>query len=115
MRRVLHQPDVEPVTESDARLERILEAQLVDARLNPNSLTQAERRIVQQAQHDGYEASHPFPKELDSLLRKLDERAYIDGNISKDALVDADDRSVLKYGREYFDYRLRLVPGDDAN
>lgn len=111
----VYRPDVEPVAETDARLERILEAQLVDARLDPNSLSQAERRIVRQARHDGYEASHPFPKELDSLLRKLDERAYIDGNISKDALVDADDRSVLKYGHEYFDYRLRLASGDDAN
>ncbi|SFR36701.1 hypothetical protein [Halogeometricum limi] len=105
----VYRPVAEPVAESDAEMEAVIRGTLVGARLDPESLSESEREILSDARTDGYVAEHPFPDAFVSLLKRLDERAYADGNVSKDG--GADDyprRTVVRYGDEYFEYRLRL-------
>ena len=50
-----------------------------------------------------------------SALKRMNERAYIDGNVTKDA--GADDyppRDLLRYGDAYYEYRLELSEGEEG-
>lgn len=108
----VYRPDIEPVADTEAELEQVLQAQLLDSRLDPDTLSDDERTIIREARGDGYEASYPYPEALNSLLRKLDQRAYIDGNISKDGRRPQPSTDYpLKYGETYFEYRLELQDG----
>ncbi|ADQ68133.1 hypothetical protein C499_15535 [Halogeometricum borinquense DSM 11551] len=104
----VYRPDVEPVAETADEIEEVLRGRLVGARIDPESLSQSERDVFREAQN-GYTAEHPFPEAFVSILKRLDERAYIDGNVTKDAgTQDYPEHDVIRYGDEYFEYRLRL-------
>lgn len=104
----IYRPDVDPVAESTDEMEAVLRAVFVDSRIDPESRTQDERRIIREARGDGYAESHPFSDSFESILTALDKRAYLDGNIEKDAGVSMNGREVLQYGDEYYDYHLRF-------
>lgn len=104
----IYRPDIDPVAESEAEMEAVLRAAFVESRIDPDSLTQEERRIVRRARGNGYDESHPFSDPYVSLLEALDRRAFIDGNVEKDAGVERDRSPVLEYGAEYYEYFLRL-------
>jgi hypothetical protein len=111
----VYQPDVEPVTDDPERLERVLRARLVDARVDPDDLSQAQRDILREAQHEdaGYTAEYPYPEALSALLRELGEYPYVDGDISNDAGADVlEGYRLLLYGGEYLRYRLKLLTYD---
>ena len=103
MRRV-HERDAD----GEEEMEAVLRTVYVDSRIDPDSLTGDEHQIVREARGEGYEESHPFSDAFESLLEALHRRAFIDGNIEKDAGIDRNRGDVLKYGDEYFDYRLLL-------
>ncbi|MFC4356379.1 hypothetical protein ACFO0N_00280 [Halobium salinum] len=111
----VRRPDVDPVAETDTELESVLRGRLVDATLDPDALSPDERRILETAESSrGYEATHPFPEPLVSLLKRLGHYAYVDGNVAKDAGVDPDGgRHLLRYGGGYAEYSLRLDGGGD--
>lgn len=104
----IYRPDLEPVADSEEEMEDVLRAVLVDSRIDQESLTTDERRIVQNAIGGGYQDTHPFSEPLVSLLEGLDRREFVDGNIEKDATIDRTRENVLKYGEEYYDYYLFL-------
>lgn len=104
----IYRPDVDPVAESEDEMDALLRGAVVDNRINPGSLTRDERGIVGRARSGGYEESHPFSDPFVSLLEALDRRAYIDGNIERDAGLDSARGDVLKYGEDYYDYHVRF-------
>jgi hypothetical protein len=113
-RELFHEPvyraTIEPVANSPEQIETILRATFVDARLTRNELSQAARDVLAGAQGDGYSETYPYSAEYREVLTALHQRAYLDGNIEKDALSDDQRMNKLLYDGEYFDYYLRLSP-----
>ncbi|WP_226013297.1 hypothetical protein [Halomicrobium salinisoli] len=110
----VYRATVQPVATSPEQMEAILRAKLVDARLAETDLSEDAREILWQARGDGegYGEPHPFSQAYRAVLRALDERAYVDGNVEKDAFTDDHGRGTLLYDGDYFDYRLRF--SDDS-
>lgn len=104
----VHRPEINPVADSEEEMEAVLRGAFVDSRLDPASLSQEERQIIRNARGGGYEETHPFSDAFVSLLKALDRREFIDGNIKKDARHPRSRGNVVRYGSEYFDYFLRL-------
>lgn len=110
----VYRPDADPVANSEAGIEEALRGRLVGARIDPDSLSTAERDVFRRARGEGYTAEHPFPDAFVSVLKRLDERAYIDGNITKDAGTDGyPPRDLLRYGSAYYQYRLDLTEASE--
>ena len=93
-------------------MEAVLRATLVGARVRENDLSSDARRIVTDADADRDRETHPFSDAYEELLRAIDERPYIDGNIRKDAGVE-DGNELLQYGDTYYRYHLRLDDGSE--
>ena len=98
----------EPVASSPERMEAILRARTVGARLDRDDLSADARLVIEAARRDGYEESHPYSDGYAELLRAFHERPYLDGNVRKDGggLESGSDR--VRYGDRYYDYRLRF-------
>ncbi|WP_435185401.1 hypothetical protein [Halobellus sp. EA9] len=96
----------EPVADSPAEMEAILRARFVDARFDRADLSAGARDVVDAARRDAYEESHPYSAAYRELLRAMHKRAYLDGNIRKDAGVDDEGRTLLRYDGVNYDYRL---------
>jgi hypothetical protein len=107
----VYRATAEPVAESPERLEAILRAQFVDARFSREDLSRAGRDVLREAENGGYGESHPYSDGYREVLVALHERAYLDGNIQKDAGVDDGGRRMLLYDGTYFDYWLRFTDG----
>lgn len=93
-------------------MEAILRAALVGARVRENDLSSDARRILTDADADSYSETHPFSDAYEELLRAIDKRPYIDGNIRKDAGV-GDGKELIQYGDTYYREYLRLDDGSD--
>lgn len=105
----IYRADVDPVASSPSEMETVLRAVLLDARIDPATLSSDEREIVQDAQqHSGYTATFPFPDALSSLLKRLHQRAYLDGNVRKDGRAEGSTVGHLLLGDRYFEYRIAL-------
>lgn len=104
-----YRPDVDPVAESPEGIEEVLQARLVDVRLDPGTLSRDAREIVRAARDDEYEETYPFSDAYESLLRALDERAYLDGDVRNDAGVEQFRTRLVRYGPEYLRYRFEFV------
>lgn len=104
----IYRATVEPVASSPERLEELLRVQVVDARIDPTELSQEARDVVRAATGDDYSESYPYSAAYQSVLRALDARAYLDGDVENDALGEGYGAGTLQYGDEYFDYRLRF-------
>ncbi|CQR52923.1 MULTISPECIES: hypothetical protein [Haloferax] len=106
----VYRADVDPVAESAAEIETILQAAVLDARVTREELSQAEREVLRQATAEPYRESHPYSTAFESLLKKLGHWVYLDGNVEKDADVDPDlERRFLRYDDRYFSYTLRFT------
>jgi hypothetical protein len=105
----VYRATAEPVADSPAQMEAILRARLVDARVTRETLSTAARDILQTAQADGYSEVHPYSEGYRAVLRTLHKRAYLDGDIQKDAGGRAEGDQLLQYDGAYYDHRLRFV------
>ena len=105
----VYRATVEPVAESPEEMEAILRARFVDARFPRDDLSAAARDVLETARQGEYGESHPYSDAYRDVLRAMHKRAYLDGNISKDAGVDNSGRQILRYDDVYYDYRLRFV------
>jgi hypothetical protein len=109
----IYRPTAEPVTEDAEQMEAILRATLVGARVSQNDLSSDAQRIITDADADGYSETHPFSEAYEELLRAIDKRPYIDGNIRKDAGVRTDEKELIQYGDTYYRYSLWLDHDSD--
>ena len=106
----VYRPNIDPVADSDAEMESILRAALLDARMSRETLSAAEREILRKATRDSYGETHPYSDAFESVLRRLDERAYIDGNVRKDAgEITRQGLQYLRYDDRYYRFVLQFV------
>lgn len=105
----VYRATAEPVAESPERLEAILRAQFVDARLSGGTLSDEARAILRDARGEGYAESHPYSDAYRTVLTRLHARAYLDGNIEKDAYVEDPGVGTMRYDGANYRYRLRFV------
>lgn len=105
----VYRATVEPVAESPEELEAVLRAQFVTARVGRDDLSQAARDVLREAEADGYTEAHPYSEGFRSVLLALHERAYLDGDVRKDAGVERSGREMVRYDGTYFEYHLRFV------
>ena len=104
----------EPVAESPERMEAILRAHTVGARIDGDDLSSDARQVIEAARHDGYEESHPYSDGYAEVIRAFHERPYLDGNIRKDAGWSESGSGRVRYENRYYDYQLRFLPGDSG-
>ncbi|MFB6160071.1 MAG: hypothetical protein ABEJ61_02730 [Haloferacaceae archaeon] len=102
----VYRATVEPVAERPERMEAILRAQFVDARVGRDDLSSDARSVLDEARAGSYGESHPYSAGFRAVLRALHKRAYLDGNVRKDAGVVDEGRRMLRYDGVYYDYRL---------
>jgi len=117
-RETFHEPvyraTVEPVADSPERMEEILRAQFVGARFDREGLSADAREVVEAARADGYRETYPYSEGYREVLRTLNRRAFVDGDIESDAGVLADERRMVRYDGVYYDLRLRFVPAAES-
>jgi hypothetical protein len=106
----VYRADVDPVADTDAQMEALLRARVVDSRVDPSALSSDEAEILDAAIRDGYAESHPFSDAYESLLKRMDQWPYLDGDVEKDGRVPEGDVPglVLLYGDRYYQYRLEF-------
>ncbi|MFB6091804.1 MAG: hypothetical protein ABEK02_02210 [Haloquadratum sp.] len=109
----VYRATVDRVAASPGEMESILRAQFVDARFSREDRSAAAQDVLERARRDGYAEPHPFSAGFREVLRAMHKRAYLDGNVEKDAGVDRSGRQILLYDDVYYDYRLRFVDGRD--
>ncbi|WP_435094318.1 hypothetical protein [Halorubrum sp. N11] len=98
----------EPVAESPERMEAILRAHTVGARIDGDDLSTDAREVIEAARHDGYEESHPYSDAYADILRAFHERPYLDGNVRKDGRWTESGSERIRYESRYYDYSLRF-------
>ncbi|UPV73419.1 hypothetical protein M0R89_12800 [Halorussus limi] len=109
----VYRAEVEPVAESPAEMEAVLRARFVGARFDRSDLSDEERSLLSEARGgEGYSETHPYSSAYRSVLKRLERRAYIDGNIRKDAFSEPDRPEFLRYGETYYEFRLRFLDGE---
>lgn len=111
----VYRATVEPVAETPEQMEAILRAQFVDARVSRDDLSTAAQDILEAAQREDYSEAHPYSSGYQEVLRALHKRAYLDGNIQKDAGVSETGRGMLRYDGVYYDYQLRFQSEGDGS
>ncbi|OYR44362.1 hypothetical protein [Halorubrum sp. Hd13] len=99
----------ERVADTPERMEAILRAEFVGARISRDDLSADARDLLLEAEADEYRESHPYSEAYREVLRALHERPYIDGNVRKDAGVDSNRADLCRYDDVYYDYQLRFV------
>jgi hypothetical protein len=105
----VYRATVDPVAESPERMEAILRAKFVDARLSGDDLSGQARSILRDARGEGYAETHPYSEPYRQILSELHARAYLDGNVEKDAYVEEPGAGMALYDGSYHRYRLRLL------
>jgi hypothetical protein len=108
----VYRATVVPVADAPERMEAILRARSVDARVSGGDLSADARAVLEDARADGYAESHPYSEGFRQVVRRLRARAYVDGNIEKGAGVPDDGRRMLRYDDVYYDYRLQFTSGE---
>lgn len=110
----VYRPTAEPVADDPEQMETILIATFVGARISQADLSTEAQRIISEARADDYSEPHPFSDAYTELLRKLNKRAYIDGNIRKDAGVTTNEKEMIQYEDAYYEYILRFTNKPDT-
>ncbi|AXG05074.1 hypothetical protein DU500_00765 [Haloplanus rubicundus] len=105
----VYRATVDPVAESPERMEAILRAKFVDARLSGDDLSGQPRSILRDARGEGYAETHPYSEPYRQVLTGLHARAYLDGDIEKDAYVEEPGVGMALYDGSYYRYRLRFL------
>ena len=108
----VYRPTAEPVAESPERMEAILRATFVGPRIESDGLSAEARRIVEQADIEEYSETHPYSDAYIELLRAIDARPFIDGNVRKDAGISETEEEMIRYGDEYYERYLRVLDGE---
>lgn len=109
----IYRPTAEPVTDDPDRMEAILRATFVGARVSQDELSSEAQRIIIEADADEYSETHPFTEPYRELLRAIDKRPYADGNIRSDAGVRTDEHELLQYEDTYYRDYLQLTENSD--
>jgi hypothetical protein len=111
----VYRATIEPVADSPGEMEAVLRATFLDARFGREDLSGDARDVLREAEtaDGGYAETHPYSAGYEEVLRALHARAYVDGNIEKDARGRHDGRRMLRYDGKYFDYTLRFRSSDD--
>ncbi|TKX75478.1 hypothetical protein EXE46_03265 [Halorubrum sp. GN11_10-6_MGM] len=109
----VYRPTAEAVAGSPDRMEAILRARLVGPRVAPDDLSPEARRIVERAAAEEYSETHPYSDAYVELLRAIDARHFIDGNIRKDGGLGVDSEEMIRYGEAYYERYLRLSEASD--
>ena len=107
----VYRPTAESVAESPERMEAILRATFVGSRIEPDDLSAEATRIVERADMEEYAETHPYSEAYVELLRAIDARPFIDGNVRKDAGVREAEEEMIRYGEEYYERYLRISDG----
>lgn len=107
----VYEAAVVPVATASERMEAILRARFVGARVARDELSAGERDVLEAARTDGYREAHPFSDRFRRVLERLHKRAYLDGDVRKDAGVTDEGRQMLRYDSTYYDYQLEFVDG----
>lgn len=107
----VYRATVTPVADDPERMERILRAKFVDSRIERGALSADARQILERAAGDEYGESYPYSEAYSAVLRALEERAYLDGDIENDAGVKPDRPPMTLFGDRYYRYRLRFRGG----
>lgn len=94
-------------------MEAILKATFVGARISQADHSSEAQQILFEAEAEDYSETHPFSDAYEELLRALDKRAYIDGNIRKDAGVHANENEMIQFEDAYYEYVLRFTDEPD--
>ena len=102
----------EVVAESPGQMETVLRALNLGPRVSKEGLSADAREILERAMFGGYEESHPYSGAYEEVLIALNERAYLDGNVRKDAPRQWTGSRMLRYDDRYYDYRLVFKPAD---
>ncbi|MFB6252041.1 MAG: hypothetical protein ABEI27_10235 [Halobellus sp.] len=105
----VYRATAEPVAEAPDGMEAVLRAQFVESRFDREDLSTAAIDIVEQSAASEYTEAHPYSEGYRKVLRAMHERPYLDGNVAKDAGVEEDGPTILRYNGEYYDYRLRFL------
>jgi len=110
----VYRATVEPVADSPEGMEAILRARFVEARFTRDDLSRDAQDVLREAEtgDSGYAETHPYSSGFEEVLRALHARAYVDGNVEKDARGRHEGWSMLRYDGTYFDYRLRFQSND---
>ncbi|RLM75997.1 hypothetical protein [Halorubrum sp. Atlit-26R] len=109
----VYRPTAEAVAESPERVEAILRATFVGPRVERDDLSDEADRILRRAVGDEYAETHPYSDAYVELLRAIDARPYVDGNIRKDAGVGVNEEEMISYGEEYYERYLRILDEED--
>lgn len=109
----VYRPTAKAVAESPDRMETVLRATFVGPRIAPDDLSAEATRIVEQTDIEEYAETHPYSDAYVELLRAMDARPYIDGNVRKDAGASETEEEMIRYGEEYYERYLRIV--DEEN
>lgn len=67
------------------------------------------RSLLRDATGEGYAETHPFSETYRTVLTWLHARAYLDGNVEKDAYVEDPGAGMALYDGSCYRYRLRFV------
>ena len=110
----VYRPTAEAVAESPERMEAILRATFVGARVGSDDLSAEATRIVEQAGMEEYSEAHPYSDAYVELLRAIDARHYVDGNVRKDAAARETEEEMIRYGDEYYERYLRILDGEEG-
>ncbi|WP_096392921.1 hypothetical protein [Halorubrum trapanicum] len=109
----VYRPTAEAIAETPERMEAILRGTFVGSRITSDDLSAEARRIVRGADGEEYSETHPYSDAYVELLRAIDARPYIDGNILNDADVRETEREMIRYDGEYYERSLRILEGED--
>ncbi|TKX85900.1 hypothetical protein EXE43_11255, partial [Halorubrum sp. SS5] len=107
----VYRPTAEPVAERPERMESILRARLVGPRIDPDALSSEARRIVDRAAIEEYGETHPYSDAYAELVRALDARHFLDGDVRNDGGVGEGREELIRYGDEYYERYLRITGG----
>ena len=111
----VYRATAEAVATAPEEMETVLRAKFVDARFDREDRSSAAVDVVEQAAASEYTEAHPYSEAYRAVLRAIHERAYLDGNVAKDAGVEDGGRTMLRYDGGYYDYRLSFVTRSSAD
>lgn len=104
----VYRATAERLAERAERMEAILRAHFVAARFGADDVSADARELLQEAMgSERYAETHPYSDAYVEVLRAMDKRPYVDGNVRKDG-GGFDGTGMLRYDGTYYDYILHF-------
>jgi hypothetical protein len=105
----VYRATAERVADSPGRMEAVLRARFVDARVDRDALSTDARDVLHEATGpEPYREAPPFSSGYRELLTAMHKRPYLDGNIEKDA-GEFEPSGTIRYDGAYYEYRLTFL------